>query len=276
MADNFDHVSGQASMLSGGIGDIGGSLTAAFGEDTAIGKVGAEMERYGAIVMGVVGAADLLTFATNNLKFATMAKSVADKGAAAAQWLLNAAQLASPITWIIIGIVALVAVIVLIATKTTWFQTAWRVAWSGIKAAAENTWNFVKKIPGWVESAFSKISNAVSAPFKAAFNAVSRAWNNTVGQLSWTIPDWVPGIGGNTISAPHLPTFHAGGVVPGNFGQVVPILAMGGERVVTGRSAGAAPMRIAAGDALTATIFKIIRDEVVAQGGDPSAIGLVL
>ncbi|WP_329615662.1 phage tail tape measure protein [Streptomyces brevispora] len=55
--------------------------------------------------------------------------------ATGAQWLWNSALFASPITWIIVGIVALIAVIVLIATKTTWFQTLWTTIWGGITAA---------------------------------------------------------------------------------------------------------------------------------------------
>lgn len=275
MAEQFDGVSGQASLLSGGIGDVGGALTAAFGEDSGLGQLGAEMERYGAIVMGVVGISDLLLFATNNLKLATIAKSVADRTAAAAQWVLNAAQLASPTTWIILGIVALIAVIVLIATKTKWFQQAWTAAWGWIKTAAVNTWEYIKKIPGWAKTAFEKIASAVAGPFRPAFNAIANAWNRTIGSLSWTVPTWVPGIGGNNISVPNLPTFHSGGVVPGVFGQLVPILAMGGERVSTGRTPGGVTP-VAAGDALTAVVFRIVRDEVVARGGDPSAIGLSL
>ncbi|MGW0537805.1 hypothetical protein [Streptomyces sp. NPDC003032] len=63
---------------------------------------------------------------------------------AAAQWVLNSAIWASPVTWIIVGIVALVAAVVLIATKTTWFQTAWRVAWSGIKSGLWSAWTFMR------------------------------------------------------------------------------------------------------------------------------------
>jgi hypothetical protein len=123
---------------------------------------------------------------------------------------------------------------------------------------------------------FSKIGDYIAAPFRAGFNAVSRAWNNTVGQLSWTVPDWVPGIGGATVAAKKLPTFHSGGIVPGGFNDLVPIMAMGGERVET-RSGSAGPgMVVAAGDALTALIFRIVRDEVSAQGGDPSTLGLVI
>jgi hypothetical protein len=62
----------------------------------------------------------------------------------AMQWLFNAALWASPITWIVIGIIALIAVIVLIATKTDWFQKAWKWAWSGIKAGAMAVWGWIK------------------------------------------------------------------------------------------------------------------------------------
>jgi hypothetical protein len=277
MAERFDYTSGQASMLSGGIGDIGGAMTAAFGEDSMLGAAGAEMERYGAIVMGVVGISDLLLFATNNLKLATIGKTIADKAQAASTWLVNAAMAASPMTWVVIGIVALVAAVVVLVNHWDWFVDKWRKGWGWVKNAASNVWDWLKKVPGWIGDAFGKIGDYVSRPFKAGFNEVARAWNATVGQLSWTVPDWVPGIGGATVSAKKLPTFHSGGIVPGAFGQVVPILAMGGERVGNGTYGGtSAPAPVAAGDALTAVVFKIIRDEVKAQGGDPNALGLVI
>lgn len=63
--------------------------------------------------------------------------------ATAAQWLFNTAILSSPITWIIVGIVALVAIIILIATKTTWFQTIWKYVWGFLKDSALATWHFL-------------------------------------------------------------------------------------------------------------------------------------
>src|SRR5699024_1914627 len=66
---------------------------------------------------------------------AMAAGAVATGVMTAAQWALNSALLANPMTWVVAGIVALVAAIVLIATKTDWFQRAWTVAWNGIKAA---------------------------------------------------------------------------------------------------------------------------------------------
>ncbi len=178
----------------------------------------------------------------------------------AAQWLWNLAQLASPTTWIILAIIALVAIIVLIATKTTWFQDLWKTVWGGIKDAASavgswfkdtlwgkwikgawdaiknkasDVWDWMKGLPGKLKTAFEKVNGFIFAPFKAAFNKVASAWNSTVGRLSWTVPSWVPGIGGNTFSAPKLPTFHQGGRVPGAPGTEVMAMLQAGETVTS-------------------------------------------
>lgn len=277
-AERFDHLSSQSSLLSGGIGDVGGALTEAFGEDNPIGAFGAQMEKASAIIMGFTGLMDLAVFATNNLKIATLAKAGADKVAAAAQWLMNIAQLASPTTWIIIAIVALIAIIVLIATKTKWFSTAWTAAWGWIKKAASNTWDFLKKIPGWIGSAFRTVANVLTAPFRYAFNAIARLWNNTIGQLSWSVPSWVPFIGGNTISVPRLPTFHAGGIVPGPIGTAVPIMAQAGERVtgVASANRGGAGEEWIAVDlgALGDAVLKVVAAAVANKGGRVSHLGV--
>lgn len=266
---------GFADTLSGTV-DVG----AGFGQIMSGNVVG------GLVAVGT-GAADLaggfkefLLPMLEKTRVVTLAKAAADRVAAlgarawaAAQWLMNTALLASPITWIIVGITALVAVIVLIATKTTWFKDAWNAAWRSARAAASAVWEWLSKLPGWISDAFaavvdyvsapftkafklvtdvvsnwwkwlgtmlaklgpmfSKIGGAITAPFKAAFNAVSSAWNNTVGKLKWTVPKWVPKLGGQTIAAPQLPTLHAGGIVPGVAGDAVPILAMAGERVTS-------------------------------------------
>lgn len=130
-----------------------------------------------------------------------------------AQWLLNVALNANPIGLIVLAIMALIAIVVLIATKTTWFQTIWRVAWSGVKAAALAVWDWLRSLPDKIGSAFSKIGGLISGPFKAAFNWISDAWNNTVGKLHFTVPSWVPGLGGKGFSMPNLPKMARGGTV---------------------------------------------------------------
>jgi hypothetical protein len=203
---------------------------------------------------------------------ATNIASGATKAFTVAQNLLKVAFLTSPIGWIVLAIGGLIAVIVLIATKTDWFQKGWKAAWGWIKKAASDTWDFLKKIPGWIGTAFSKVADFIIAPYKFAFNTIAKLWNNTIGGLSFSVPDWVPGIGGKGFTMPKIPTFHSGGVVPGQFGDVVPILAMGGERVSSSRTQPTT--YVAAADSLTDLIFKIVRDQVIAAGGDPASIGL--
>jgi phage-related protein len=57
--------------------------------------------------------------------------------------MLNFVFAATPIGAIITAVVALLAVIVLIATKTTWFQTAWTYTWNFVKTVAITVWNFL-------------------------------------------------------------------------------------------------------------------------------------
>lgn len=186
----------------------------------------------------------------------------------AAQWAWNAAQLASPTTWIILAIVALIAVIVLIATKTDWFQRAWRNSWNWIKNAASNTWDFLKKIPGWIGTAFARIADFITRPFRTAFNAVAGAWNNTVGSLSWSVPGWVPGIGGNSISAPRIPRFHSGGTVPGPAGSEMLAILQAGETVTPAGQAGAVIEIRSGGTTLDDALVEILSRAVRVRGGN--------
>jgi len=191
------------------------------------------------------------------------------KALTSAQWLNNLAFLASPITWIIVGITALIAVIVLIALKTDWFSKAWRASWGWIKRAASNTWDFLKKIPGWTAQAFAKVAEFITAPYRAAFNMIASAWNATIGRLSWTVPAWVPGIGGNTISVPHLPHFHSGGVVPGTPGSEQLAVLQAGERVSTRGGGDRAVIEIhSGGTQLDDLLVEVLSRAVRRRGGN--------
>lgn len=308
----FDSVGGSAEHMSDRVGDsAGGFERAGEAADGAEGKAqgfsdtltgvadvggGTAAIMKGNLFEGFVqvgqGAADLagglasfLIPALEKTKIGTLAKAAADKVAAAAskvwagaQWLMNSALLASPVTWIVLGIAALIAIIVLIATKTDWFSKAWRASWSWIKRAASDTWDFLKKIPGWIGTAFSKVATFIMAPYKAAFNGIARAWNATVGRLSWSVPGWVPFIGGNTISVPHLPTFHSGvGRVPGVVGQTVMAQLQAGEEVRSIASAGGggdATILKSDGSTVADAIVQIVANAVRRGGGDPGVLNI--
>lgn len=237
-------------------------------------------------------------------KVAMVATSAATKIWAGVQWLLNTALFASPITWIVAGILLLVGAIILIATKTDWFQKAWAWAWGGIKDAAlavgrwfrdvlweqwikgafeaivsfaKRQWDFMMALPGKLGEAFKAVANFLTAPFRAGFNAVSNMWNNSIGKLSWTVPGWVPLIGGKSISAPKLPTlpaFHTGGIHAGeglallrdNEGVFTP------EQMRHLAPAGAAGRPIVFtgdGSRMMDLLLEILREVIRVEGGDP-------
>ncbi len=107
------------------------------------------------------------------------------EGATAVQWLFNTALLASPITWIVIAIVALVAVIVLIATKTDWFQKLWKWAWGGIKTAALAVWGWIQNTlwPG-IKAVFEGIASVALWLWHNVFEPV---WNGILAVISYVV-----------------------------------------------------------------------------------------
>lgn len=166
--------------------------------------------------------------------------------ATAAQWLWNAAIAANPIVLITLAIIALIAIIVLLVTHWDQVKEAGGRAWGWIKDRAVDFWEWLKALPGNIGNLFSTIGGFISAPFRAAFNFVADAWNNTVGRLRWTVPRWVPIIGGNSIGAPQLPKFHTGtSRVPGRPGQEMIAILQAGERVSpAGQAGGGTPMLV--------------------------------
>jgi hypothetical protein len=122
----------------------------------------------------------------------------------------------------------------------SWFRSIF----NSMIAMANSFLQFNLSIPGRILSVFSSLAAGIRDAFRRAFNFVSTAWNNTVGRLSWTVPSWVPGIGGRSISAPRLPTFHGGGIVPGPPGTELLAVLQAGERVVPASSQAAGTTRV--------------------------------
>jgi len=85
-------------------------------------------------------------------------------------------------------------------------------------AAIGGIWNnvvgFFTAFPGRIASVFASVTGAISGPFRAAFDAIANFWNSTVGTLNFSIPSWLPGIGGKSFGMPKIPTFQTGGVMP--------------------------------------------------------------
>jgi hypothetical protein len=85
------------------------------------------------------------------------------------------------------------------------------------------------------------------------------------------VPGWVPGVGGNSISAPTLPHFHQGGIVPGGLGAETLAVLQAGERVTPGGGGHAEEVvTLQAGDSdFDRLVLASIRRSVGLGGNDP-------
>jgi hypothetical protein len=63
---------------------------------------------------------------------------------------------------------------------------------------------------------FGGVFQIIVSPFKLAFNTVARIWNATVGKMKFTLPSWVPGIGGKTFQIPPIPLWGESDANPNN------------------------------------------------------------
>lgn len=121
----------------------------------------------------------------------------------------------------------------------------------------DDIWNLLKIVKTGIGTIMGGVADVIFGPFKTAFNAIAKLWNNTVGKLSFTIPGWVPGFAGKGFDVPDIPMLADGGIVTG------PTLAMIGER---GPEA-VIPLNRASGMGMGGANIT-----VNVNGGDPNAI----
>jgi hypothetical protein len=112
---------------------------------------------------------------------------------------INAAMALNPISAIAIGVVALIAGVVLAYKRFETFRNIVDTVFSGIKIGFDLVVTYLKTVAGI---------------YKAIFNGIATGWNNTIGKLSFSIPD-IPGLPGRgtKIEVPKIPMLAQGGIV---------------------------------------------------------------
>jgi hypothetical protein len=178
----------------------------------------------------------------------------------AVQAAFNAVMALNPIFLIGAAIVAVIAILVVLQKEFGIFDGVIRVVgaafgavWQAIKTVfdwVKNNWplllailvgpfglailgvvTFREKIMEifsliykGIKATMGFVADVITAPFKAAFRAVAWLWNNTIGKLSFTMPD-IPGVPGRgkKFSMPQITMLAEGGIVTS------PTLAMIGE-----------------------------------------------
>lgn len=181
---------------------------------------------------------------------------------------MNLTFLTSPIGLVVIGLVALTAAFIVAYKKSETFRN---IVNGTLSAVADGV-----KALGRV---FADVAGALFWPYKVAFNAIAGAWNNTVGRLSFSIPGWVPGVGGKGFDVPDIPTFAKGGQTSGLslVGERGPELFAGKGTIIPhgqsmGMLGGGQPVVIQF-EGPSDPIFEAFKKQVRIRGGVTAALG---
>jgi phage-related minor tail protein len=142
---------------------------------------------------------------------------------AAAIVLINIAMALNPFALIAGAVVGLGVLLVVAYKKFEPFKTVVDAVFGGIKF--------------WINNVTIPAIKTMLDVFKTVFNGIASAWNNTVGKISFSIPSWVPKLGGKGFDMPNIPMLAEGGIVNsptlaliGESGPeaVIPLSKMGG------------------------------------------------
>ena len=103
-----------------------------------------------------------------------------------------------------------------------------QLAWADLKNLGSSIASGFQKFVDWLSSLFSDAWDGLVSGFKGFINFFIKGINTLIGganKLSFTAPEWVPGLGGKTIgfNLPTIPLLAKGGIATG------PTLAMVGE-----------------------------------------------
>jgi hypothetical protein len=210
-ASSFDKM----KFALAGISDTFGELVLPYIDRFAIALAGAskfvqENEKLvGILVLTVGGFATAILVVNAAMKVFRATMMIAT----AAQAIFNFVMAANPILLVVLALGALVAAFILAYKNSESFRKIVDKLFGAIKTGVTVSVDFIK---GFLES--------VMGFYKSIFNGIAKLWNNTIGKLSFSVPDWVPGLGGKGFSVPNIPMLAEGGIVNS------PTLAMIGEK----------------------------------------------
>jgi hypothetical protein len=192
-------------------------------------------------------------------------------------WSFTSALLANPITWVVVGIAALIAIIILLVKNWDKVKEVVGTVVGWIRDRWNGLMSWFSGIPDWFGRIFSGIGNAISGAFKSAINWVIDKVNWLLDRVNWLL-DQINGVSSIVgIPAiphiPHIPRMHTGGTVPGPPGSEQMAILQAGETVTSAASSGATAITInSGGSALDDALVEVLRAAIQRQGGNVQVV----
>lgn len=146
----------------------------------------------GPIIEGIGGALELLGKAAKIQAVSSametlgivglMALDGLSAGISAVGGALKAAFVTSPIGWIILAIIAVVAAVIILWKKFAWFRNAVKAVWAAILTAAKAVWSALV-------TAWNAVVNALAVAIRAVVGVFTAIWNTivTVAKAIWSV-----------------------------------------------------------------------------------------
>ncbi len=125
------------------------------------------------MALGLVGMA----------KQAIMTAVSAMPGLIASVWSFTAALLANPITWVVVGIIALIAALVLLYNKCEWFRNGVNKVLGFLKGALGGLFSVVKGVLGVVANTVGRVLGAVKDTVSEKLGNIQRAYEEHGGGI---------------------------------------------------------------------------------------------
>lgn len=82
-----------------------------------------------------------------------------------------------------------------------------------VKDVFNNLVSWFRSLPSRFGAALGGIGSAIGGVFRSAFNNVASWWNNSIGRIGFTVPSWVPKVGGRSFDVPNIPYLASGGTI---------------------------------------------------------------
>lgn len=206
VGDMFTKIGGFATDLGGKIANAAsaGASTAWSSLTTGLSGVANGLKQAALMAWEYVAKATLATGAALKQagsmvieKTAAFGAAIAEKAAAAAEWLLNLAMDASPLMLVVLAVIAIIAILVLCYEKVGWFRDFVNAAFKGISVIALWLWHNV------FEPAFQGIAKAATwlwdNAIKPAAESIGSAFS-TLAHAAQTAFSWIVSAGEHAAS----------------------------------------------------------------------------